>query len=179
MALLTISEVRDYTGVQSEEYSDSAISLMISLAQEKIHKETGAWVDDDSNTNKTITEYLQGNDDNIIRLTNRPIVSVSSLEVDTDGDNNYTSISASDYDLFSETGYIQLHEGADISYFPYVSTNKRNVKVTYTYGINSNIDAYKGLALDIIAEMIHSDPQRAEKVKRDLKLLRQIQVDVL
>lgn len=154
----SVSEVREFTKVQSVEYSDDVITLMIENAQ--------AMIDDITNSTfggtKTVTEYYEVEDDKNYFFTNHyPIVSISSLEVDDDNDGDFTALTEGDDFEWWDYGKIQLKEDASISSFPsYI----KSIKITYSYGNSSVPEIIRYLTLLLVQQQMQDSPALSRKI---------------
>jgi len=154
----TITDVRNFTNVQSGEYSDATIQTMIDM----ITKST------DTFTNRTwqgtITEtdrYYDGNDSNFIILDENDLGSVSSLAIDEDGEGTYTAISSAYIHLYTDRAGVLLDDDAEVTKFP---NRRRSVKITYTYGNSSPTEDVRHLAILLVANMMKMDSTRTAMI---------------
>lgn len=163
MAFVTVEEIRDYTKVQSTEWTDEALeSLSVSLSERFMGL---------TNTQYeilgTVTDKLyKGTDYNGIILEHSPIVSITALSIDNNGDYTYTALTvADDIIINNEAGIVYLKSTAEVTKFTQPTTNPLPVKISYTWGTASVPEDVKLVVLEMIAEQIHSDPVRKQRVK--------------
>jgi len=146
----TTTEVRNYIGVTSDDFSDQALTDMINSATDRIDRETGrTWQGAQTVTN----EYYTGDGTNRLQLKNTDITSLDSLSINTSSTGStYTSVTTTKVRYIEGLGILELQPDAEVPYFPeYVNSTK----VSYKYG-NSSIPADIKLACRyLIAEMMN------------------------
>ena len=165
----SVSEVRLITKVQSGEYSDAAVTLMIENAQGKIDQVTGTTF----GVATTVIEYYDFDDQRNWFFTDHyPIISITKLEVDNDDDSNYTELSSSTYDWWNY-GLVKLNDDAIISCFP--NFNK-STKITYVYGSTTVPALIKHLCLLMVAQQIRDSPELVREINDLIDRVKEIKV---
>jgi len=161
----TITDIRNYTNVQSAEYSDAAVQMMIDTCTASI----------DLNTNRSwqgivaATDiYLDGKGTNFMFIDN-DIVAVTSLAIDDDDDGTYTSISASKFHVYPDKGAILLDKDAEVATF---TNARRSVKISYTHGFADPDDAVRHLCILRVANMMKMDATRTNMIEEIMTGLR-------
>lgn len=152
----TIADVRNFTNVQSGEYSDAALQMLIDTVTSSI----------DSFTNRTwqgtyikTDDYLDGNGSEFIIIPTSDVSSIQSLAI-YDGD-DFTIISPTLYYFYPDRSGILLDSDAEISVFP---KGRRKIKISYTYGIADPTDNVRHLALLMVANMMKMDATRTSMI---------------
>jgi len=158
----TIADVRNYTNVQSGEYSDAAVQMLIDTCTSSI----------DSITNRTwqgsavkTDAYLDGNGLEYMVIPDTDVSSVSSLALDDDDDGVFTTITPSLYYFYDDRGGILLDSLAEVTIFP---KGRRKVKITYTHGNADPTDTVRHLCILMVANMMKMDATRTNMIE-DLK----------
>jgi hypothetical protein len=153
----SVSEVRLITKVQTSEYSDSAITLMIENAQAKIEQITNTTF----GVATTVTEYHEFDDQRNWFFTDKfPIASITSLSVNINDDGTYTTLDATTYDFWTY-GLIKLNSDAVITCFP--SFNK-STKIVYVYGSSTVPAIIKDLCLLLVTQQISDSPELVRQI---------------
>ena len=164
----TVEEVRDYTNVQSAEYSDAAVQMLIDTITMFIDHETGrTW----QGVQTVTDERYYGDGLPSLILNRNDIQSIASLSIDQTNSNVWTTVSTSDY-YWQAQGVIHIYPSpTSIQYalFPNsFPTRNMNVKVSYTWGNASPGADVKMLCLLQVANMMKMDFTRL-KLITDLK----------
>jgi len=156
----SINDVRNYTKVQSAEYDDTSITLMIEQAQDIIDERSKM---DFTTSGNSVVEYYDGSGDNIMFTRNYPIISISEIAIDDNDNETYDKVLTSDeYEIDTETGRIHLTADATISKFPaYI----RGVRITYDYGYSAVPGIIKQLTILMVADMLEINPTRAIQIE--------------
>ena len=163
----TINDVRNYTNVQTAEYSDAAVQMLIDTCTASIDTVTNrTW----QGTLTMTDEYLDGNGSEYIVIPTTDVKSVTSLALDDDGDGVFTAISASLFYFYSDRGGILLDADAEVSIFP---AGRRTIKISYTYGNADPTDTVRHLCILMVANMMKMDATRTnmiEEIKASLRI---------
>jgi hypothetical protein len=99
--------------------------------------------------NSSYTEYHDGDGSNTLFLRHFPVVTMTSLVIDT------STIAAADYHLYSDEGYIK---------YDYFTSGDRNVVATFTAGwgaARANVPESIKLALKLWVSYIHKKDNAA------------------
>jgi hypothetical protein len=161
----TVSDVRNYTGVGSAEYSDAAIYDFIKRTTNKIDELTGrTW----KGTQTVTNEYYDGDDTDLLWMNNTDLQSVTAVSIDDNLDGTYTTITVTRVHVYNE-GYIVLDRNAEITSFV---SGPKTIKVSYTYGNSEPSELVRELAVLIVANMMRNDPVRAENIDRIFEKVR-------
>jgi len=148
----TVDDVRNFTNVNSAEFSDAQITSMIEYAESFIDARTGH---DFTEGGVTLTEYYDGNGTDSFFLNHFPVLSVSSLSVDANNDGTYTELTegrTNDYVLYNDVGRVVLTDDCNTtSVWP---DYPKSIKITYTYGYSSVPDYVKFLTVLIVANLL-------------------------
>jgi len=164
----TATEIRNWTNVSSDEWSDAQVLQFVSGATKEIDARTGrTWQGIATESAKT----FDGDGSRTLFLPHIEIQSVTSLGIDDDDDDVYTTISSNWYDVYGDAGILKLTASATPGTF--VMGNK-TVKVTYTYGNATPTDDVKMLCWEMVAQMIAPTDDRQERIKRKITELKQI-----
>ncbi len=164
----SILDVRNFTNVQSGEYSNSQIYMMIQMATAKIDNETGrTW-----KGIQTVTdEAYNGNDMDILDLNNTDIQSITSVKIDDNNDGIYTTVSSDNAQtqsgcfLYSQ-GHIILDDDANITSF---TAGPQTVKVSYTYGNAKATQDIRYLCVLIVANMLKQNAVYEQIIQTEIK----------
>lgn len=162
---LTLEEARGYTNLQEAEYNDRVMQAAID----------GITLEINSRTNRTwqgvqtvTDQYLDGDGTDSITLPKGDITSITTLEVDDDGDGTYTSISSSHYFLYADEGIIALKSTSPIRKFP---DKRKCVKITYLHGISAPTYEVKNLALLMLMNFFRADDKNSDRIKDGIRSL--------
>ena len=149
----SIDDVRNFTGVSVAEKSDTSVYDMIRMATGAIDDRTGrTW-----KGIQTVTdEYYDGDDTDLLWLRQTDLVSVTALSIDQEGNGTYTTVSPTYAKVYSD-GYIVMDRNSNITIF--VAFPKA-VKISYTYGNPFPSQAIKQMAILMVSNLLHYDPQR-------------------
>lgn len=162
----TITDVRNYTNVQSAEYSDAALQMMIDTTTSAINLNTGrTWQGVETETDA----YFDGNGKNFMFVEN-DLISITSLAIDDTGDGTFTSISSAYIHTYLDRGSILLDDDAEVTIFP---NRRRRVKITYTHGHADPTNDVRNLAILMVANMMKMDNTRTsviEELKGGLRI---------
>ena len=164
----TVEEVRNYTGIASEELPDSIVSTMITAVTKDIDAKTGkTWQGVATASN----EYYTGDGSDTLFLCRPNIIELLSIEIDDDDDGTYTTVTPSKVKVYKDEGILVLRDDAEVTTFP---TYDKSTKVTYTYATatSSVPEDIKMLALDMVANLLHKDPARQERIDRKINELK-------
>lgn len=150
----TITDVRNFTNVQSGEYSDAAIQMLIDTVTASIDRTTGrTW----QGVSTTTDKYLDGDGTNVLYVCN-DLQTVTALSIDEDGGGTYTDVTTTYVHLYTDRGYIYLDPNdAEVTTFP---ANRRSVKISYTSGVADPTDEVRQLAVLMVANMMKMDDTR-------------------
>jgi hypothetical protein len=149
----TITDVRNYTNVQSGEYSDTALQMMIDTTTSVIDKQTGkTWQGVETETDA----YFDGNGRDYLFISD-DLVSIVSLAIDDDDDGTYTSISSAYYKVYIDKGGIWLDSDSPV---PLFTKGRQTVKISYTHGFADPTDDVRHLCLLMVANMMKMDATR-------------------
>jgi hypothetical protein len=171
----TILDVRNYTNVQTQEYSDAAIQMLIDTCTSSIDVFTGrTW-----QGVVTVTDaYLDGNGRNYMQVDN-DLQTVTSLAIDQDGAGTYTTIATTDFYVYTDKGAIYLDQNnAAVKTFV---QGRRSVKVSYTHGNADPTDDVRHLAILMVANMMKMDNTRTsviEELKNGLRIMGYVNSEV-
>lgn len=155
----SITEIRRYSGVDAAEFSDNAVYDMIKRVTSRIDELTGrTW----KGVQTVTDEYYDGDDTDLLWLNNIDLQSVTAVSIDDNLDGTYTSITITRVHLYEE-GYIVLDRNAEITSF---TSGPKSIKVSYTYGNSKPSEVIRELAILMVANLIHNDPNRAEQIDR-------------
>jgi hypothetical protein len=161
----TVAEVRQFSGVDSSEFSDTAVYNMIQRVTARIDELTGrTW----KGTQTETDEYYDGDDTDMLWLNHTDIQSVTSLSIDDNSDGTYTSITSTYVHVY-EQGYIVLDRDAEITTF---TGGPKTVKITYTYGNSMPSQSVKEMAILMVANLLHYDPVREDMINRIFQRVR-------
>lgn len=142
MALVTLQEYKDYYAISSTT-GDSRISLLVDLVSDLVDNYLGRNIQLGTYTNNL--EELLGT---FIYLDNFPIASVTTLEYFSNTSETWVTIDAADYEVYSETGIIEL---IDTSITADISTKRsKAVRVTYQGGFSTIPSDLKLAVFDLI-----------------------------
>lgn len=163
----TIEDVRNYTNLQAQEYSDEAVQLMIETISESIDKETGrTW----KGVQTVADQYLDTDGSEIVQLPRSDIGSITAVAIDTGGTGTYTTVTTTHVHLYSLEGYIILnHRLAAVPNFP---DARKSLKISYTWGNADPTAEVRLLALMMFANQIKVDTTRTERINKLLVQLR-------
>ena len=154
----TITDVRNFTNVQSGEYSDSAIQMMIDMITKSIDTFTNrTWQGIQTDTDV----YYDGNGTNFLTLDDNDVRSVTSLAIDDTGDGTYTSITSTYFHVYTDRSGILLNSKAEVTRFP---NKRRSVKISYTYGVADPTEDVRHLAILLVANMMKVDATRTAMI---------------
>jgi len=168
---ITASELRNFIPLASGEYSDNRINSIISGCTVEIQDRTGRyWGGEATATN----EYYHGNGERVLRLDRVDIHSVTSLSIDDDDDQTFTSITVDEVQVMPE-GIIRLTDDAEISTF---TKGFKNIKITYTYGATASgasaPEDVKRLCMLMASNTLEPNPDYEREIKRKLMKLKDI-----
>jgi hypothetical protein len=157
----SILDVRNYTNVQSAEYSDAAVQMMIDTNTKSIDTYTGrTWQGVETETDA----YFDGNGRRFMHFDN-DISAVTSLAIDDDDDGAYTAISAAQFYVYTDRGGIWLKDDAEVETFV---QGRLTVKMSYTHGHADPTDDVRHLCILMVANMMKMDNTRTSMI-RELK----------
>lgn len=103
-------------------------------------------------------EYMDHDGSNIIKLKHKPVISVESLEYESEGLGAATTAwssctegrtDASEFVLYKDEGVIKFHTNSDGKWPIY---GHQNIRVTYTYGYESTPRSVKRLCALLVAK---------------------------
>lgn len=153
----SITDVRNYTNVQSAEYSDAAVQMMIDTVTKSIDRFTGrTWQGIQTVTDK----YLDGDGTNYLFVSN-DLKTVTGVAIDQ-GSGTFTTISLAYVFTYLDKGTIYLDpNNAELLTFP---NKRRSVKVSYTYGNADPTDDVRHLAVLMVANMMKMDATRTSVI---------------
>jgi len=164
----TVEELKKFSGVNTNEFSNDAVQNMIDQATNEIDKRTGrTWQETVSQSN----EYYDGNGEKEMKLNRIDIQNITTLGIDDDDNDIFDTMSSSSpvwYDWY-DNGRIILNASASPSVFP---EGIKNVRVTYTYGNSEPTEDIKHLCLLMVTDMLNPEARRTELIERKLKELK-------
>jgi len=146
---VTTAEIRDYTGVSTNDWGNDALTTMLNAATERIDKLTGrTWQGE-----QTITDmYYTGDNTDILILDNVDITSLDALSINVSPTGTtYTDITTTKVRYDDGIGIIELQPDAEVNYFP---EYRNSVKISYKYGNSTIPDDIKLAALYLVAHMM-------------------------
>jgi len=161
-------DIRDYSNLESKEYSNSQLYGMIHQVSRDIDRKTGRiW-------GRTLTEtdeYYDGNGTDELLLDKKDISSITSLSIDENGDGTWTSITTSTVKIVGDEGRIFLTDDSELDMFANDDTIK-GVKITYVYG-NSDIPAgIKRLCVLMVLSLMFEDDTKQNEIDDLIKKFR-------
>jgi hypothetical protein len=161
----SVAEVRQFSGIDNSEFSDTAVYNMIQRVTARIDELTGrTW-----KGIQTVTdEYYDGDDTDMLWLNHTDIQSVTSLAIDDNSDGTYTSITSTYVHVY-EQGYIVLDRDAEITTF---TGGPKVVKISYTYGTSTPSQSVKEMAILMVTNLMHYDPVREDMIERIFQRVR-------
>lgn len=170
----SVQDVRDFSNVQSAEFSDNAIMKFIRYATETIDQRTArTW-----KGIQTVTdEYYNGDDTDILTLTHPDVQSVTSIAIDDDGDRVYTTLTGKvGYDPFfidnldgGATSLIVIDTiNANITNF---TAGVNTVKVSYTWGFSVPTPEVNLLCILMVTNMINRKDSREKDITERIRRL--------
>lgn len=161
----SVIDIRRFSAIDSSEFSDNAVYDMIKGITGRIDELTGkTWKGVQTVTN----EYYDGDDTDVLWLNQTDIQSVTALSIDDNQDGTYTTITTSYVHVYEE-GYIILDRSAEITSF---TGYPKSVKISYTYGNTKPSESIRELAVLMVANLIHNDPQRTMLINRIFEKVR-------
>ena len=173
----TPTEFRNVTNIGTDEYSDTQLEQVLDVATRIIDRDTNrTW-----QGVQTVTDELyDGNNEIFLYLLKGDIGSVTALSVDEDLDGTWTSVDTSDIIVYEEIGKIVLdvERDSDIA-VDYFTKGNETVKVSYTWGNASPTDDVKQLCIDVALEYISPNPERAQKIKNQMNMLKANSIDIV
>jgi len=125
----TVAEIRGYTGISEDEFSDTSVNNMIDSATERIDRETGkTW-----QGIQTVTdEYYKGSGTEKLLLDNVDITSLDALSINiSPTGTTYTDITVTKARVADGIGLVELQPNAEVPYFP---EYQNSTKATYKHG---------------------------------------------
>jgi len=150
----TIAEVRDYTGVVENEFSDATITNFIGTATNRIDDATRrTWQGE-----QTVTDaYYTGNGTARLSLDNADITSIDALSINVSPTGTtYTTVTTSNVRYRAPLGLIELQPNAEVNYFPEYFNS---TKISFKHGNSTIPDDIKQAALYLIAYMMKIDSE--------------------
>lgn len=142
---VTLAEMRTFLNIPTAETGqDGILEALLDGVAKVINDYLGVSV-----INSSYTEYHDGDGSNILFLKHFPVVTVTSLVIDT------STIASSDYDLYTDEGYIK---------YEYYTSGNRNVVVAFTAGYGAariNVPDSLKLALKLWVSYIHKKDNAA------------------
>lgn len=165
----TVEDVRSFSNVQTNEFDDGAVQLIIdSITAEIDHKTGRTWL----GTTTVTDEYYDTDGGQDLYLKHGDIQSVTALSVDKDVSNSYTTVTASKVLVYSGEGRIRLDtRNSDIEVTSFPDDGPKAAKVSYTYGNTQPSSEVKYLAILMVLNQIHVDPVRYNKAQSILNRL--------
>lgn len=158
----TVTEVRNFTSVSAQEFSDTAITEMVTRATNMIDLLTGrTWQGSTTRTD----QYYDGNGSIKLDLNYPDLVSITSLAIDDNSDGVYTSVNTSHLILKASQGLLILNGAQNPTIAVSSFTPGRNtVKITFNHGLTQASADVKQLCIDMVSNMLHLDPTRKEEI---------------
>jgi hypothetical protein len=161
----SILDVRNYTNVQSTEYSDAAVQMMIDTVTATIDLDLNrTWQGVETSTDV----YIDGNGRNYMFIDN-DLQTVTSLAIAETLNGDFTVIPSNMYYLYKDKGAILLDVDADPSVF---TRNRRSVKISYTHGFADPTDQIRMLCILRVANIMKMDNTRTAMIEDITKGLR-------
>jgi len=132
----TITEVRNFTGVQTTEISDTAVTEMLKAASAIIDRKTHKYW----RGQVVVTdEMYDGDGTTVLYLDKNDVRSLTALSVDHDLNGVFTTVTTSKVLLYEDLGKLMLntavYSNLEVTAF---SKGYQNVKVSYTYGLDTS-----------------------------------------
>lgn len=159
------SEVRKEIKVQSSEYADKDLMLLIHKAMGEIHARTGrVWWGAETVTDKVITAI---GDDNQITLPNADIQSITAFSIDDNEDGTFTDITLTSL-LWNPQGVVQLSDSSEVSEFP---GEPGRVKASYTYGNSYPTEEVRRLTISVVKRLLTDDTDLDNMIERTYRRL--------
>lgn len=161
----SIMDVRRFSGIDVSEYSDNALYDMCKRVTSRIDELTGrTW----KGVQTVTDEYYDGDDTDVLWLDNTDLVSCTALGIDDNLDGVYTTVSVTYIHVYPE-GYFIIDRNSPITSFV---AGPKNIKLSYTYGNSAPTEVVKELALLMVANTIHHDPNRQFTINRIFEKIR-------
>ncbi len=168
LGYLTIEEVRVILKLQTAEYSDSDVQLIINKATKRVDDILGrTW----QGIFEVKNEFYDGDDSNILYLNKTDIRNVTALAIDESGDGTWTDIGVSSLEIYEE-GKVFLNTEKTEAEVEYFTKGNNNVRVSYTHGNQQPTESIKDLCLLFIAQFVKSSQVRTELIDKTVKSLR-------
>jgi len=161
----TAQEIRNWTNVSSDEWSDAQILQFVSGATQEIDDKTGRTWQGVATAND---ELYDGDGSRTLQLKQTDIGSITSLAIDDSDNDVFTTMSSNWYDTYDH-GRVVLTASASVGTFV---MGNQNVKVTYTYGTAAPTNDIKMLCWEMVAQMIAPTEDKQMRIDNKLKRLR-------
>ena len=160
-AYCSVQDIRDFTNIQSGEYSDDALQQRIDQATVLIDIQTGrTWQGIQTITNL----QLDGDNTSSIILPHGDIVAVTDLSYWDGG--AYSTIASTNYTVLPIEGIIYLNiDGNAIVQNMFSSQERKNIQVSYTWGKTAPDDSVKMLCILEVANMLKRDPTKTAQIE--------------
>lgn len=174
---LAASDVRNFTNIGSEEFSDAQLSAMITQATNLIDYKIGrTW----QGTSTATDQLYDGDGSTILFLDHLDIGTLSALSIDDDFDGTYTTVTASYALVYGSEGKLVL----DTERYPAIQVDRftkgrKTVKATYTYGNTTIPETVKRLALLIVSNNIKMDEKRQAEIDKLYEALSTNAVEII
>ena len=171
----SVQDVRDFTNVNSSEFSDNQIMKFIRYATDTIDQRTArTW-----KGIQTVTDELyNGDDTDMLTLAHPDIQSVTAISVDDDGDRTFTTLTSSvagtnPWFLDNQDGYTTSMividtVNANLTNF---TAGVDNIKVSYTWGFATPTVEVNLLCILMVCNMINRTDARERDIESRIKRL--------
>lgn len=170
----SVSDVRSYTGIATQEYSDAGITTMIDGAQADIDRRTGrTWAGIATASN----EYYKGDGRTILYLNRMDIIELTAIAIDENNVGTYTYVTPSTVKVLPE-GILVLQESSEVSIFP---TWDKGTRVSYTYAAaTSSVPSdIQNLCVKMVASRLRHDPALDKDISQTIMNLAGIGTDMV
>lgn len=156
----TIDDVRNFTNVQSAEYSDTAIQMFIDTTTRRIDLKMGrTW----QGVQTVVDSLIDGDGSDTLMLPHGDIGTISALAFDVSGDGQWTTIPVTDLYLYNEQGFCALKTStATYKNFP---KYRQSIKISYTWGNEDPTEDIRSLCLLMVANMMKLDNTRLASIE--------------
>jgi hypothetical protein len=161
-------DVRDYTNLESKEYTDPQLYNIIHQAAMEIDRTCNRiW-------GRTLTEtdeYYDGNGNDELLLNRRDIQSITSLEVDVTGGGTFDTITPSSVKIVGDEARIFLTSSSEQSVFGADNVPKA-VRITYEWGNDDVPSALTKLNVLMATNLLYEDDTKSNEIESLIKKYR-------